>query len=203
MPRNFITDPEQLLDLEGQQYIVLRPTAAVMREFDAVQDAVRQQLGATVRYPGAGHVTLRGLHEPERRDDVRDLVREWAGHQVPIDIVFEAVDSFPAPWQIIVARLARTSSLLNSYSSLTAALDAGDLRRIGELPLEDWVFHLSVAYAGSLAAEEWAEVAARTRRRLTEPPVETISEVELVTYFDSTEHRKVFPLGSTVSVPPA
>lgn len=200
MPRDFVTDPQQLHELEGQQYVVLRPTAAVMREFDAVQDAVRRHLGASVRYPGAGHVTLRGLQEPERRDEVRDVVREWAGRQLPVDIVFEAVDSFPAPWQIVVARLARTSSLLSSYSSLTAALDAGDLRRIGELPLEDWVFRLSVAYAGSLSAEQWAEVASRSRRRLTEPPLETISEVELVTYFDSTEHREVFPLGSAGSI---
>jgi len=190
-----MTDPQQLQDLDGQQYIVLRPVGEVRDEFEKVQDAARERLGGRVRYPGAAHVTLRGLYEPERVDVVRALVQEWAAAQHPIDLVCEAVDSFPAPWQIIIARLGRTPALLHAYASLTAALDATDLRRIGELPLDDWVFHLSTVYAKILPADEWHQLASATHHEYPHPPRETVTEVEFVTYFDQTEHREAFGLG--------
>ncbi|MEJ1088168.1 2'-5' RNA ligase family protein [Microbacterium sp. Mu-80] len=194
MARDFMTDAGQLRDLEGQQYVVLRPAGAVMREFDRVQDAARHRLGDSVRYPGAAHVTLRGLYEPERVEQVRNLVRRWAAQQHPIEIVFEAVDAFPAPWQIIIARLARTPSLTHAYASLTEALERTDLRRIGELSLDEWVFHLSAVYAKTLDPADWARVASDLAREYAEPTTDTISEVEFVTYFDATERREVFPL---------
>ncbi|MFE6735585.1 2'-5' RNA ligase family protein [Microbacterium sp. NPDC057650] len=196
MARDFMTDPEQLRDLDGQQYIVLRPAGAVMHEFDRVQDGARRRLGDTVRFPGAAHVTLRGLYEPERIDAVRDVVREWAAQQQPIELVFDAVDSFPAPWQIVIARLARTPGLLHAYASLTEALDRTDLRRIGELGLDDWTFHLSTVYAKTLTPEAWSALADDMRREYDSPASETMAEVEFVTYFDATEHREVFPLGT-------
>ncbi len=195
-----MTDPGQLRDLEGQQYLVLRPTGAVMHEFDRVQDAARRRLGDTARYPGAAHVTLRGLYEPQRVDEVRAVVREWAAAQHPIDIVFEAVDSFPAPWQIVIARLKRTPSLVGAYATLTEALDRTDLRRIGELPLDDWTFHLSTVYAKRLAPAEWEELAREVSREYPAPPAETVAEAEFVTYHDGTEHREVFPLGAAASL---
>ncbi|MFE6995768.1 2'-5' RNA ligase family protein [Microbacterium sp. NPDC057659] len=202
MARDFMTDPGQLRDLEGQQYIVLRPTGAVMHEFDQVQDSARRRLGDTVRYPGAAHVTLRGLYEPERVDGVRRVVREWAAQQHPIDLVFEAVDAFPAPWQIVIARLARTRGLLHAYASLTDALDRTDLRRIGELPLDDWTFHLSAVYAKTLTPEAWTALADDTRHEYDSPPVETVSEVEFVTYSAAREHREVFPFTASAREKP-
>ncbi len=195
MARDFMTDPGQLRDLEGQQYVVLRPTGAVLREWDRTREAAHRRLGETVRYPGAAHVTLRGLYEPERVDEVRSVIGEWAAQQHPIEIVTEAVDSFPAPWQIVIARLARTPSLVHAYASLTDALDRTDLRRIGELPLDDWTFHLSTVYAKALDAEDWARLASDTRHGYPTPPSETVAEVELVTYRDATEHREVIALG--------
>ena len=77
MARDFMTDPGQLRDLEGQQYVVLRPTGAVMREWDRTREAAHRRLSETVRYPGAAHVTLRGLCEPDRVDQVRAVVGEY------------------------------------------------------------------------------------------------------------------------------
>ncbi|UNK70208.1 2'-5' RNA ligase family protein [Microbacterium sp. H1-D42] len=201
MVRDFMTDAGQLRDLEGQQYVVLRPTGAVATEFDRMQDAARRRIDAAglsdaVRYPGAAHVTLRGLYEPERVDQVREVVRRWAARQHPIELAFDAVDSFPAPWQIVIARLARTPSLLHAYASLTEALDDTDLRRIGELSLDEWTFHLSTVYAKNLDAADWARLASDTAHDYATPPAETIGEVEFVTYFDAAEHREVFPLGA-------
>ncbi|OAN35301.1 hypothetical protein A4X16_05155 [Microbacterium sp. H83] len=185
--------PEQLASLDGQQYLVLRPTAAVAQLYEVEQDAALRHV--RVPHPHTGHVTLRGFFEPERREQLRDLIRSWAGRQPPIDVAVDAVDVFPSPWQIVILRLARRASLIDAYSSLTAALDRTDVRRLGELSLDEWTFHLSIVYGTDLAPDRWAALARASVRDLPVRPSETISEAELVWYEGGIEHAEVFPLG--------
>lgn len=194
MRRPFMDTPDQLASLEGQQYLVLRPTAAVGTVYRDVQDAAVSRLGVPARRPHTGHVTLRGFYEPERREALTGLIRSWAARQAPIEVIAEAVDEFPVPWQILIVRLARSPSLVSAYSSLTTALDATDFRRIGELPLEDWTFHLSVLYGKTLDGAEWSCFAQAESRPFEPEPFETIIEAELVWYQDGIEHAEVLPL---------
>lgn len=194
MRRPFMDTPDQLASLEGQQYLVLRPTAAVGTVYRDVQDAAVSRLGVPARRPHTGHVTLRGFYEPERREALTGLIRSWASQQAPIEVIAEAVDEFPVPWQILIVRLARSPSLVSAYSSLTAALDATDFRRIGELPLEDWTFHLSVLYGKTLDGAEWSRFARAESQPFESAPVESITEAELVWYQDGIEHAEVLPL---------
>ncbi len=184
--------PEQLASLEGQQYLVLRPTAAVARAYELTQAPLLAR--APLPHPHTGHITLRGFYEPERRAELANLVREWAAAQPPVEAVVEAVDAFPAPWQIVILRLARTPSLLRAYASLTAALEGTDLRRLGELSLDDWTFHLSVLYAKTLDADGWGLLESGVREEFETPPAETITEAELVWYEGRAEHAEVIPL---------
>ncbi|MDF2507758.1 MAG: hypothetical protein K0Q52_1617 [Microbacterium sp.] len=195
MRRPFMDTPEQLASLEGQQYLVLRPTAGVGRLYREVQDAALARVGIPARRPHTGHVTLRGFYEPERRQELAEVIRAWAEKQPPIEVSAEAVDEFPAPWQILILRLARTTSLVSAYSTLTAALDATDFRRLGELPLVDWTFHLSVLYGKTLDAAEWSRFAEAEVRALSSAPTELLTEAELVWYQDGIEHAEVLPLG--------
>ncbi|KJL21189.1 hypothetical protein RN51_02203 [Microbacterium oxydans] len=195
MRRPFMDTPEQLASLEGQQYLVLRPTAAVAETYRDIQDTALARLGAAIRHPHTGHVTLRGFHEPERREELTALIRVWAARQPPIEVSADAVDEFPPPWQILIVRLARTASLVSAYSHLTTALDATDFRRLGELPLEDWTFHLSVLYGKTLDPEVWSRFAQAESRALEPAPTEAITEAELVWYEDGIEHAEVLPLG--------
>ncbi|GAT72090.1 putative transcriptional regulator transcription regulator protein [Microbacterium sp. HM58-2] len=185
--------PEQLASLEGQQYLVLRPAAAVSDRFR------REQASALVRadvpHPHTGHVTLRGFAEPERRDQLAALIREWAAAQRPIDVVAEAVDVFPAPWQILILRLSRTPALTSAYARLTAALERTDLRRLGELALDDWTFHMSVIYGKTLLPAKWTELAHTSRRSLGSRPAERVSQAEFVWYEDGVEHAEIIPFG--------
>lgn len=187
--------PDQLASLEGQQYLVLRPTGNVSDTYRAVQSELLTALPAGTKHPHTEHVTLRGFYEPQRRDEVAVLVREWAARQHPIDIVAEAIDVFPAPWQIVISRLARTAALVEAYASLTAALGQTDLRRLDELPLDDWIFHLSVVYGRSLTPDAWLDLARAARRDLAEGPHCTVTEAELVWYSDGVEHAEIIPLG--------
>lgn len=174
---------------------MLRPTAGVGELYREVQDAALARLGIPARHPHTGHVTLRGFYEPERRAELAELIRSWAARQAPIEVSAEAVDEFPVPWQILIVRLERTGSLVSAYSTLTTALDATDFRRLGELSLEDWTFHLSVLYGKTLNAAEWLRFAKGEVRPLPSAPTEHLTEAELVWYQDGIEHAEVLPLG--------
>lgn len=187
--------PAQLASLEGQQYLVLRPKGAVSTMYRQTQQQLLGRLPQTVRHPHTEHVTLRGFYEADRREDLTALNREWAAQQHPIVVTIEAIGTFPAPWQIVIMRLARTASLVSAYTTLTDALKATDFRRLDELSIDDWIFHLSVVYGKTLTPDAWAELERASRRDLTEQPTCLITEAELVWYSGGVEHVEVFPLG--------
>lgn len=190
-----MTHPDQLASLEGQQYLVLRPSGAVSESYREVQDEMLAHLPEGTKHPHTEHVTLRGFFEPERREEVTALVREWAAAQHPIEIIADAIDTFPAPWQIVITRLARTAALVEAYASLTSALEQTDFRRLDELPVDDWIFHLSVVYGKTLTPAAWAEFERLARRELPERPRCVVAEAELVRYEGGVEHAEIIPLG--------
>ena len=188
-----MSSPAQLAELEGQQYLVLRPRTAVADVYRSVQRSALTRM--TTPHPHTEHVTLRAFHEPDRREQLRTVIHEWAAARRPIEVVAEAVDVFPSPWQVVILRLARTASLVSAYSSLSTALAGTDLQRLDERTVEDWTFHLSVLYAKTLTPAAWTELSHKSRRSLGSRPAETISEAEFVWYEDGIEHAEVIPLG--------
>lgn len=191
-----MTDPHQLASLEGQQYLVLRPAEGIAAFYNGEQASIRQQLPNGITGPNAGHVTLRGFSEPTRVQELKSCILKWAARQEPIELVVEGIDGFPPPFQILIARLQPSGSLVDAYSTLTATLDATDFRRIGELPLQEWVFHLSLAYCRSLSEDEWQAVQSRYTRSVEERPREVLSQAEFVWYQDGKEHAEVVPFGN-------
>jgi len=196
MRRPFMTDPELLRSLRGQQYLVLRPVADVAKFYDDEQRSLRGLLQTSLPCPNTGHVTLRGFFEPERVQPLGDALAGWAQLQAPIDLRVAAVDGFPTPFQIVIARAERSPSLVSAYTALTEMLDTSDFRRIGELPLYEWVFHLSLLYASALPELEWLALHGQSRRDLASVPAEVITSAEYVWYDDDGEHIEVLPLGT-------
>lgn len=174
---------------------MLRPTGAVAALYRQTQRRLLDALPHAVPHPHTEHATLRGFFEPERRDAVAATIREWAAHQHPIELAVDAIDAFPSPWQIVIARLARTDALVAAYASLTDALAETGFRRLEERPLEEWTFHLSVLYGKTLDAATWAPFAASAVRELPDGPACTVAEAELVSYVGGVERAEVFPLG--------
>lgn len=189
-----MNDPEQLASLEGQQYLVLRPTGEVSSIYRETQKELLDTLSHPVTHPHTEHVTLRGFYEPERRDELATLLRAWAAQQGPIEVTVNRIDTFPAPWQIVLMRLERTASLVRAYTTLTNALQATDYRRLDELSIDDWVFHLSVIYGKTLTPDAWAELERTSRRDVPERPATVIREAEFVWYSDGVENYEVIPL---------
>lgn len=124
--------------------------------------------------------------------------RQITGAVTPaIELRIEAVDGFPPPFQVVIARLTRRDSLVDAYASLTEVLDSTGFRRIGELPLDEWVFHLSVAYAGELDGPGWEALLSGCRRETLPAPAERVSSVDFVWYGDDGEHIESIPLQET------
>lgn len=199
MTRAFMTDPALLASLEGQQYLVLRPTRLVAEFYDAEQTSLKARLPEAISHPNTGHVTLRGFYEPARVRELKDAIAAWAGKQAPIEVRVDAVDGFPAPFQILIARLHRSATLVDAYGSLTSALDATDLQRIGELSLDQWIFHMSLAYCNTLSSEDWQAAHAENSRDIVPPPSELLTEAEFVWYQNGTEHTERIALGRAAS----
>ncbi|MCT1476649.1 2'-5' RNA ligase family protein [Microbacterium sp. p3-SID336] len=195
MRRPFMSTPEQLAGLDGQQYLVLRPAGPVARSYRTIQEDALARIDAPLRHPHTEHVTLRGFAEPERRDELRALIVEWAAQQEPLELVAEAVDGFPSPWQILIIRLARTPALVGAYASLSRALEPTTFRRLDELSVEEWTFHLSLLYGKTLDAAAWRRLTAREYRPLVPEPAEVVHEAEFVWYDEGVEHAEILPLG--------
>lgn len=191
-----MTDPELLRSLRGQQYLVLRPVVDVAKFYDGEQRSLRGRLQTPLPHPHTGHVTLRGFFEPERVQPLRDALAGWAQLQAPIDLRVAAVDGFPTPFQIVIARAERSPSLVSAFATLTEMLGTSDFRRIGEFPLDEWVFHLSLLYASALPEHEWLALHAQSRRDLASAPAEVITSAEYVWYDDDGEHIEVLSLGT-------
>lgn len=193
--RPFMTDPATVASLEGQQYLVLRPVADVAAFYKEEQRNALDRLPSGLPHPNTGHVTLRGFAEPERVDALLDTVRAWASSTRPIEVGVEAIDGFAPPFKVLLARLKRSQSLTSAYASLTQVLDATGVERIGELPLEEWIFHLSLVYCAGLSDAEWDGVVQASRRPVSPGPTEWIDTAELVWYDGGREHVAVVPLG--------
>ncbi|MGN7860839.1 hypothetical protein ACTJI8_09665 [Microbacterium sp. 22303] len=83
--------------------------------------------------------------------------------------------------------------MIDAYSSLTEVLDATDFRRVEELPLDGWVFHLSLASGGSLDDGRWTEQFEASRRAVPSRPRELVSYVGFVSYDGDGEHIDSLP----------
>jgi 2'-5' RNA ligase len=190
-----MTNPELLSSLEGQQYLVLRPTKQVAESYAKDQDSLLARLPDSVSFPNVGHVTLRGFSEGARAQRLGAALEAWAASQAPISLSVEGIDVFPPPFQILISRLERSEQLVEVYRSLTRLLDDTDFGRIGELNVEDWIFHLSLVYCNTLSEADWYALAEEVTRAARPRPSELISEAEFVWYESGIEHTRVLPFG--------
>jgi hypothetical protein len=69
------------------------------------------------------------------------------------------------------------------------------LFRAGKLPLDDWVFHLSLAYANALEEPAWDRALRASGPEATPHHREIVSSVDFVSYDDAGEHIETMPLG--------
>lgn len=103
MTTPYMTEPALLESLQGQQYVVLRPSesfAAFLRE-----RAARDRGAAARGDTPPEHFAFRSFFEPGRVRSFRELIASWAGAQSSVELRVDAVDEFPPPFQELITRL--------------------------------------------------------------------------------------------------
>ena len=198
----FIDDPNDIARLEGQRYVVLRPTGAVPDVHGQVRSLAKERLaGLDVSYPARAHVTLTGFPEGTHLEAIRELVAEWAPTVAPLQIEVERVSSFPSPFKIVIVQVRKTTELFDALASLRGRATG---RKFGELSLirpADWIFHMSVAYCSSLSVSTWADVS-QFLETLAVPTARcVVGEVEIVAFDKGREYPGgVFELAAPIAV---
>ena len=196
--RPFLDDPDDIARFEGQRFVVLRATGAVV---DA-HSHVRSLLKARITHPDAAylpeaHVTLAGFPKGTNLESVRALVAEWARSVAPLRLEVEKADYFPAPFQIVILRIRKTAALDDALMSLRNRAQAQGLGNGGMVPAAEWIFHTSVAYCAPLSSQEWAAVTAFIDG-LSVPAAQClVGEVEVVTVENGREHSTVLDLSGS------
>jgi hypothetical protein len=201
--RPFIDEPGHLTRLAGHRYVVLRPIGEVLSVYARVQALIRARFSdLAISYPAQAHVTLKGFPAGTPLAAVQALVQTWAAEVPPLRVEVEQVTIFPAPFMIAIVQVRKTAELLHALVSLR---DLAEQRKLpgwppGTIPsVDDWTFHLSVAYCSMLSAADWSAVASFTES-LTVPSVEClVHEAEVAAFDEGREYSGgTYPLGHKV-----
>ena len=195
----FIDDPTHIAELEGQRFVVLRAPAALSSSYRAIQDRFRERLqGLAVSYPAHPHVTLCGFAAGTPLEAVNTLVRSWAVAVPPLRIEVAGLGWFPTPFQIVICEVRKTPALSAALASLRALAEKERLSVSTVVPVEQWRFHMSVAYCSRLPEEEWRDFMAFVQASQARHVHDQVNAAEVVAFDGGQEYS-----GATVRLGPA
>jgi hypothetical protein len=198
--RPFIDDSAYLSGLAGRRYVVLRPIGEVPNVYATVQTAILERFSdLAISYPAQAHVTLKGFPAGTPLAAVQALVQMWATEAPPLQVEVERVTVFPEPFKIVIVQVRKTAELFHALVRLRALAEQRNLPDWpqGTIPkVDDWIFHMSVAYCSTLSAADWSAVASFSES-LTIPAAECpVYEVEIAAFDEGQEYSGgIYPLG--------
>jgi 2'-5' RNA ligase len=198
----FIDDPEYLRQFEGQRFIVLRATGQVAEVFDGIKGALRRRFpDAAMSYIAQPHVTLCGFARGTPLDSVRELAAVWSPPASPLEIRADPLDTFRDPFPIVILKVRHTPDLFEAFARLRRLSEERGPRGSSSVALEDWTFHMSVAYAAGVTSEAWNEVR-QFIGTLAVPDVRCIvNDAELVAFDDTREYLGgIYRLGAKTGI---
>lgn len=187
--RPFIDDPNDIARFEGQRFVVLRAAGAVRDVHCHVRSLIKEQLAdGDVSYPAQAHVTLTGFPKGTPLEPIRDLVAQWARSVAPLRLEVERAGYFPAPFQIVMLQIRKTTELFEALASLRARATERELGDVEMVPAADWIFHMSVAYCSSLSSQAWVAVTQFVDGLSVQAARSVVGEVEIVALDKSQEY---------------
>ena len=109
----------------------------------------------------------------------------------------ERVTSFPEPFKIVIVQVRKTAELFHTLVRLRNLAGQSNLPDwpTGTIPkVDDWIFHMSVAYCSTLSATDWSAVASFSES-LPLPAAECpIHEVEIAAFDAGQEYSgSIYP----------
>jgi 2'-5' RNA ligase len=197
----FIDDRAHIEALDRQRFVVLRAPFNVSAAFGHSQRAFRERLqGRPVSYPARAHVTLCGFAAGTPLQSVQELVRTWALKAMPLRIEIDRVSWFPPPFQIVIVEIRKTSALCSALVDLRAQAERRRLVVSTVVPVEQWRFHMSVAYCSGLGEAAWHEVVELAGTVGVPAVHDDVGVVEVVAFDDGREYSGgVYALGASAT----
>jgi CubicO group peptidase (beta-lactamase class C family) len=165
-----IVDDAGLGDAAGCAYVVVRPVADLAERFNDWQGEVLDRLGgAPAVVPGA-HATVKEFGSPasplagDDEERLAEVVAAWAATHAPIELRARGLGLFD-DIHVPVVRLEMTDSFRSAMVALrTAAADAGvPAGESDRVDIDEWIPHLSLAYARDVDPARWEELRAWVR----------------------------------------
>jgi 2'-5' RNA ligase len=175
----FITDPRHLSAVAGSSFLVLRPPERVRAAYAEVQAAVRDRAEGRGSYP-APHVTICGFPQPASAAEA-SIVSEWAERTRPLRVAAADVSAFPAIKTVIVV-VEDDPDLRAAAASVRAVSTDVGLPVYDEIPVADWIFHMSVAYLDDMTDGEWDAFVPGLAALAVRSVGGTVGTAELVTF---------------------
>jgi 2'-5' RNA ligase len=184
-----ITDARHLRRAAGSAFAVLRPVGDVVDLYDDLQGRLLDRFPEVGWSVPAAHCTLKGFGSsgsplsPADEREVAEVVAAWAAQTRPLALHAGAIGVFDAPEEgRIVYVLAESSAALRAALAALRARTA-DFPESGSdaIATEDWIFHLSLAYAETVEDAIWAEIEAWARR-MTSDATCVCDRVDLLAY---------------------
>ena len=127
---------------------------------------------------------------------VQDLARPWAMAVPRLRIEAVRVSSFPSTFQIVIVEVRKTRALFEALAALRSGAEEERLAVSTVLPVEEWTFHMSVAYCAHLDASAWQDVT-QFAEVIRVPLVhDDVNVAEIVAFDEGREYSGgVYPLG--------
>ena len=195
----FLDDPAHIAELNGQRFVVLRAPVAFSTSYREIQDGFRRRLqGLPVSYPARAHLTLCGFAAGTPLIDVQKLVRSWAVGVPTLHIEVGGLGWFPPPFQIVIIEVRKTPALFAALSRLRALAEEKHLSVSTVVPVEQWRFHMSVAYCSQLREAEWRDVLTFVQASKARQVHDDLNAAEVVAFDDGQEYSGgTFGLGGS------
>lgn len=182
--RPFVTDPAHLDQLTGRASLCARPSGEVEEAFERAQAQVREIVGDEGASWPAAHMTLAGfgtrdrpVDEPMQRS-IAALVDRCTSAISPLRLEVTGFDAFVQD-RVPILAIRSTPELSAAARRIRSGAVTQGLPSHEEIPVDDWVFHLSLGY---YAGERLDRVASELRQIATPPAACVVHELELVAF---------------------
>jgi hypothetical protein len=125
------------------------------------------------------------------------VLERWSSELSPLSIKAERLSHFGPPHQVVILRVKKTEALSRAYCRVAELSNQADLPILpqGGRPIEEWVFHVSLAYCKDLPESDWARVVELVDHLSVSPARYVAEDAELVCFDDDGEHQAIYRLG--------
>lgn len=131
---------------------------------------------------------------------VRDLVRACAVQLPPVELEVVGVSAFPPPFKTLILNISKRPVLTAAMNALRCEARRNSLTVDETIPVDNWAFHMSLAYCRQLDDVGWQGVAEFSKTLSVPRAREVVDCVEVVAYDQGKEYTGgTFQLGGSSS----